>query len=133
MENPIVLFDGDCAFCDASVRFIISRDPKGIFKFAPLRSSAGKELAEKYGFDPEKTDSTVLLENGKAYTHSTAVLKIAKRLKGLQWKIFYALILVPKPLRDFVYKIIARNRHKFFKNDTCLAPTNAEFRKRFLS
>jgi predicted DCC family thiol-disulfide oxidoreductase YuxK len=132
-ENPIVLFDGDCPFCSLLVKFIIFRDHEAVFKFASISSSTSKKLAEKYGLDLEKINSLVLIENGKIYTHSTATLRICRRLKGWHWKILYVFILVPQFLRDFVYKIIARNRYKLFKEQSCFLPTNRDIKKRFLS
>jgi len=131
--NPIVLFDGDCPFCSLSVKFIIFCDCEAVFKFASISSSTSKRLAEKYELDLEKINSLILIENGKIYTHSTAALRICRRLKGWPWKILYAFILVPRPLRDFVYKIIARNRYKLFKKQICFLPTNLDTKKRFLS
>jgi predicted DCC family thiol-disulfide oxidoreductase YuxK len=94
--SAIVLFDGVCNFCDASVNFIIDHDPKGYFKFAPLQSEAGKELATKYGLKSEVSkddtpaptddlvpiDSVILVEDDRVYTHSTAALRVAKKKIG---------------------------------------------------
>ena len=126
-----VLFDGVCNFCNAAVNFVIERDKAGYFKFAPLQSEIGKELTAKHGIDTTETDSIVLVEDGKAYTHSTAALRIARRLSGL-WSSMYALIIVPKPLRDVLYRIIAKYRYWIFgKKDTCMIPT-PDVRARFL-
>ena len=73
--GAIVLFDGVCNFCNSSINFVIERDSKGYFKFAPLQSEAGEELIAKHGIDTAETDSVILAEDGKAYTHSTAALK----------------------------------------------------------
>ena len=138
-----VLFDGVCNFCDNSVNFIIEHDREGYFRFAPLQSDAGRELAAKIGFIPAgragerddeliPIDSVILLEDGKAYTHSTAALRILKRL-GRPWSWLYALIVVPKAVRDLVYKLFAKYRYRFFgKRDQCMIPTPA-VRARFLA
>lgn len=129
--NGIVLFDGVCNFCNSSVNFIIERDRENYFKFAPLQSDIGQELLDKYGINKTETDSIVLIENEKAYTHSTAALKIARRLDGI-WSWFYTFIIVPKPVRDFFYKLFAKNRYRLFgKQDACMMPT-PEIRARFL-
>jgi predicted DCC family thiol-disulfide oxidoreductase YuxK len=129
--NGIVLFDGVCNFCNGSVNFVIERDKENYFKFAPLQSDIGQELLDKYSIDKTETDSVVLIENEKAYTHSTAALKIAKRLDGV-WSWLYAFIIIPKPVRDFFYKLFAKNRYKLFgKQDACMMPT-PEIRARFL-
>lgn len=130
--KKIVLFDGECNFCDASVQFIIKRDPKGIFSFASLQSDVGQQLVKEYHV-PEKIDSLVLIdaENHTFYIKSSAALHICKNLSGL-WKTFYIFKGVPRLIRDQVYDFIARNRIKWFgKKDQCTLPS-PEIRKRFL-
>jgi len=130
-QNATVLFDGVCNFCNDSVNFIIRRDSKGYFKFAPLQSEAGKKLLEEFEIDAIETDSIVLIENNRAFTYSSGALRIARNLDGL-WSGFYGLIIVPKFLRDFCYKQFAKRRYSFFgKKDTCMIPT-PEVRERFL-
>lgn len=126
-----VLFDGDCNFCDASVQFIIKRDPYEYFQFASLQSETGQQLSKDLGI-PDDVDSLVLVEKGKAYTKSGAALRIAKKLDGL-WHLAFLFIIVPAPIRDSVYDFIARNRYKWFgkKEEACMLPTAAD-RKRFL-
>lgn len=142
--SALVLFDGVCNFCDASVNFVIEHDRSGYFKFAPLQSSVGQEMAEKFGFesavDPKTNgwdelipiDSVILIENGNAYTHSTAALRIARHL-GAPWSWLYIFRIVPVGIRDFFYKLFARYRYSFFgKKDVCMVPT-MEVRERFLT
>ncbi|MEZ5426354.1 MAG: thiol-disulfide oxidoreductase DCC family protein [Pyrinomonadaceae bacterium] len=130
--SAIVLFDGVCNFCNDWVNFIIERDRKDHFKFAPLQSDTARRFLEEHNVDPEETDSVVVIENEKAYTYSTAALRITRGLGGL-WAVFYALIIVPKPIRDAVYKWIAGNRYKWFgKKEACMIPT-PEVREKFLS
>ncbi len=126
----IILFDGVCNFCNSSVQFIIKRDPNGLYKFASLQSTTGERL-KKENEIPEDLDSFIYLEGNNVFDKSTAVLKVCKGLKGL-WKLCYIFIVIPKPLRDVVYKWIARNRYKWFgKRDSCMLPT-PEQRNRFL-
>lgn len=127
----IILFDGDCNFCDASVQFIIKRDPYAHFYFTSLQSEKGLQLKRQYNI-AEDEDSVVLIEKGKAYTQSSAALRIAKKLDGL-WHLLFLFILVPRPIRDRVYQYVAKNRYKWFgkKEDTCALPS-PEMRKRFL-
>jgi predicted DCC family thiol-disulfide oxidoreductase YuxK len=142
--DAVVLFDGVCNFCDSSVNFIIRHDKAGFFKFAPLQSQEGRKLAERYGFSSAVTDqqpkaddlipidSVILIEDGKAYTHSTAALRILKRL-GLPWSLLYAFWIVPKFVRDYFYKLFARYRYRFFgRKDQCMLPS-PEVRARFLT
>lgn len=128
-DNAIVLFDGVCNFCNSSINFIIKRDKKGYFKFAPLQS----EIAQKLVGDKTESmpESVILIENGKTYDRSSAALRIAKKLDGL-WPVLFVFIILPKPLRDTVYNLIGRNRYKWFgKTEACMIPT-PEVRSRFL-
>ena len=141
--GAVVLFDGVCNFCDSSVNFIIDHDREGYFRFAPLQSDEGRRLANEFGFSsavgeskPESDlipiDSVILVEEGMAYTHSTAALKIIRRL-GSPWSLLYAFIAVPKNIRDYFYKLFARYRYRIFgKKDQCMLPS-PEVRARFLT
>ena len=129
--DPIVLFDGVCNFCNGAVNFIIRHDTSGRFTFAPLQSEVGERLKREYAIPPD-TDSLVLVENGRAYTHSTGALRIAKELGGF-WQLAFFFIVIPTPIRDWVYKFIAKNRYNWFgKKDVCMIPT-PEVRERFLT
>jgi predicted DCC family thiol-disulfide oxidoreductase YuxK len=129
--SALVLFDGVCNFCNGAVNFVIERDKDGYFKFAPLQSEIGEAMRDRHGIDNLATDSIVLIENEKAYIHSTAALKIARRLSGI-WPVFYAFIIVPRPVRDWAYKLFAKYRYRLFgRQDTCMVPT-PDVRARFL-
>ena len=129
--GAIVLFDGVCNFCNATVNFVIEHDKAGYFKFAPLQSEIGAQLIAKHGIDNVETDSVIVVEDDKAYTHSSAALRIAKRLDGI-WSWAYALVIVPKPIRDLAYRLFAKHRYRLFgKQDACMMPT-PEVRARFL-
>ena len=130
--SAIILFDGVCNFCNGSVNFIIERDKAGYFKFAPLQSEIGEKLLQENGIDKAETDSIVLIEDGKVYTHSTAALRIARKLEG-NWSWFYKLMIIPRFVRDGFYKLFAKYRYKMFgKQDACMLPT-PEVRSRFLA
>lgn len=141
--GAVVLFDGICNFCDASVNFIIEHDKAGYFKFAPLQSIEGTKLANQYGFESSAAermapsddlipiDSVILIEDGEASTHSTAALRIMRRL-GAPWSWLYAFIIVPRPIRDWAYRIFARYRYRLFGSKAeCMIPS-PEVRARFL-
>jgi predicted DCC family thiol-disulfide oxidoreductase YuxK len=129
-ENPIIFFDGVCNLCNASVQFILKRDHTQVFLFAPLQ---GETFATLNIPEKEKLpDSIILLENGKLYAESDAVLHIARRL-SLPWR-YLALPgwLFPRFVRDPIYRLIARNRYRWFgKKDACYLPTS-ELKARFL-
>jgi len=138
MENTyqsgkaIVLFDGVCNFCNGTVNFIIRRDRNDSFRFAPLQSEIGQKLLRQYDLNAPGIDSVVLIENGRAFMHSTAALKIAQKLGGV-WQIFSVFQFVPRSARDFFYRLFARNRYRLFgKKEVCMMPT-PEIKARFLS
>jgi len=130
-NNPIVLFDGVCNLCSAVVVFTIERDQKRKFMFAPLQSGAGQALLKKFNLPAELFDSFVLVEDDRCYSRSTAALRVVKRLTGL-WPVLYAVIIVPGPIRDWIYDFVARNRYRWFgRKDQCMVPT-ADMKSRFL-
>ncbi|MGG0255415.1 DCC1-like thiol-disulfide oxidoreductase family protein [Bacillus toyonensis] len=127
--SGIILFDGDCNLCNQSVQFIIKRDPKGYFKFASRQSSIGIQVLSQYNIS-KTIDSVVLIDNNKAYTESDAILNICRNLKR-SCKLFFILLIIPKPIRNLYYKKVAENRYKWFdKQKQCLIPT-PDIKKRF--
>ncbi len=130
-EKGIILFDGVCNMCNASVNFIIDRDKANKFKFASLQSETGKYLLVKFQKDAEKLDSVVLITQDKLYDKSSAALKIASMLP-FPYPLSILFRVFPKALRDIVYDYIAKNRYKWFgKKDACRIP-DAETKSRFL-
>ena len=130
LDNPVILFDDVCNLCNASVNFVIDRDPDGFFQFAALQSDFAAGLVNTYGVG-QGLDTIVLVESGKVYDRSTAALRIAKRLTG-PWPLLYAGIVIPKFLRDSIYRFIARNRYRWFgQTEACRVPT-ADLQARFL-
>lgn len=131
MSHPIVLFDGICNFCDASVNWIIARDRRGVFRFAALQSAAGERLQRERGLDPNALDTLVLVEDAGVYRKSGAALRVLRRLRW-PWPIFIGLIAVPPFVRDFVYDFFARRRYRWFgRKEECMVPAS-EVRDRFL-
>ena len=127
----VILFDGVCNFCNGAVNFVISRDRDGYFKFAALQSAVGEELLDKHRIDKVETDSVVLIEDDKAYLHSSAALRIVRKLPGL-WPVLYGFIIVPKGIRDWAYRLFAKHRYRLFgRREECMIPT-PEIRTRFL-
>jgi predicted DCC family thiol-disulfide oxidoreductase YuxK len=129
MKKAIILYDGDCLFCNRGVQFIINGDTKAIFQFATLTGETGRNLREVYHV-PSDIDSICLFQYGKSYIKSAAVLHICKGLGGW-YKLLYIFIIIPRPIRDLVYYLVAKNRYKFSKQVVCRLPTEEE-RKRYL-
>ncbi|OGU54623.1 MAG: thiol-disulfide oxidoreductase [Ignavibacteria bacterium RBG_13_36_8] len=131
MNHPIILFDGVCNFCNASVNFVIKRDKNRIFRYAALQSAAGQRLLEKYNLSCGVNDTFILVEGKNIYQKSTASLRVLKSLPFL-WKLMLSLFLIPTSLRDLIYNFIAGNRYKWFgKRAECMIPT-PEVRNLFL-
>ena len=131
IENPVVLFDGVCNFCNYWVNFALKRDKKKKLKFSPLQGETARQILEKYNFNTTALSSVILIDKNRIWTQSSAAIRICKYLKG-GWKLCYGLIIIPKFIRDFFYNIIARNRYKWYgKRDKCMIPT-PELRDRFL-
>ena len=128
---PLLLFDGICNLCNASVQWIIKRDPREIFRFASLQSETGTAMLKKFNLPADSLDTVVLIDGDKCYTHADASLHIA-RLLGGPWRLLLVFSIVPRPLRNRVYNWIANNRYRWFgKKDQCWLPT-PELRKRFV-
>ena len=130
-EKTILLFDGICNLCSGTVQFTIKRDPKKRILFASLQEAPGQKILSQYGLQGENFKSIVLVEEGKVYTQSTAVLKLLKKLDGL-WPLLYVFIIVPPPIRNFFYDKVSQNRYRWFgKKDQCWLPTR-DLQERFL-
>jgi predicted DCC family thiol-disulfide oxidoreductase YuxK len=130
-DAPLLFFDGVCNLCDASVGFVLDHDPQAIFRFAPLQSNLARTTMAQHGLRAEDLDTVVLVDDGRAYTRSTAVLKLLARLPA-PWSWLSLFLVVPRPLRDLVYRFVARNRLRWFGiREACRVPT-PELRARFL-
>lgn len=131
-DHPIILFDGVCNLCEGFIQFVIRRDPDGIFRFAPLQSDVGQQLLSRCGWDDQALDGVVLVEDGRCYRKSDAVLRVSKRL-GLPYAALGPTRMVPRLLRDAIYDIVAEHRYDWFgKKDACLMPTD-DIKSRFLA
>lgn len=133
-DRALVLFDGVCNLCNAAVLFIIDRDPRGRFRFAPLQSDHAVQLLASLGAQDLKSnaDSIVLIEEGRVYLRSDAALRICSHLRS-PWPVMSWFLIVPRQLRDWVYDWVARNRYRWFgRQESCRIPT-PELRERFLA
>lgn len=122
-EDPVLLFDGVCNLCDGSVKFILRHEKNSDLKFAAIQSEAGQKLLSQKNINPGQIDSVILIKGGKVYTESDAVLNVTKFLR-FPYSLCNILRVVPKPVRNFFYKKVARNRYRWFgKRDSCMMPT----------
>jgi predicted DCC family thiol-disulfide oxidoreductase YuxK len=144
VDMTVVLFDGVCNLCNGAVQFVIDHERSPELRFAPLQSDLAKELLEG-AFGKEQADrlrsgtngngdpdSIVVVDGTKGWTHSTAALRIARHLRA-PWSWLGIFALVPRPIRDAMYRFLAKNRYRWFgTTETCRVPT-AELRARFLA
>jgi predicted DCC family thiol-disulfide oxidoreductase YuxK len=131
----IILFDGVCNLCNGFVQFVIRHDAAGRYRFAALQSEAGRTLLAAHGVAPTALaadpDSVVLLSGGRLYSHSGAVLRIARGLGGI-WRVAALAEALPRAWRDAAYRLVARHRYRWFgREESCWLPTPA-LKARFL-
>lgn len=130
-SNSIILFDGVCNLCNGTVNFVADRDPDLHFRMASLQSETGQKLLDLYQLPKDNFETIILIEGGQAYTHSTSILRILKKLNGL-WPMLSLFLLLPSPLRDWCYQWVSDNRYRWFgREETCRIPT-PEMAHRFL-
>lgn len=123
MGKPVIVFDGVCALCSRWVRFLLRFDARGRYRFAAMQGSHGRALLEAHGLDPDDPTSFLLLEDGRAWTDTEAILRVLTGLGGA-WRLVRVLRWLPRGLRDRVYRVLARNRYRWFgRHDACFLPT----------
>jgi len=128
---PIILFDGVCNLCNASVQWVLKRDRAGQFRFAALQSETGQRLLAAHGLAQESFDTVVLADGEQLYTRSDAALEIARRL-GRPWSWLAIFNWLPQRLRNAVYDWVARHRYRWFgRQETCMLP-RPEWKERFV-
>jgi predicted DCC family thiol-disulfide oxidoreductase YuxK len=126
-----ILFDGVCNLCNSSVNWVIDHDKNNVFTFSSLQSDYGKKRAKEMGLGEDYIDTIVLDDEGKPYTESDAVFKVLRYIGGI-YAASSVFLIVPKFIRNYVYRIVARNRYKWFgKRDVCRVPT-ADLKAKFL-
>jgi predicted DCC family thiol-disulfide oxidoreductase YuxK len=129
--HQLILFDGVCNLCNGFVQFVIARDPGGRFQFGALQSAAARRVLDQRHASGPLPDSVVLVEEGRVFTGSTAALRIVRRLR-FPWPLAASMLLIPRPLRDWIYAGVARRRYRWFgKREHCMVPTPA-LRSRFI-
>ena len=134
--GAVIVFDGVCVLCNGWVGFLLRHDRAGRYRFAAMQSDAGRALLATNGLDPDDPASFLLIEHDVASvpriaTDSDAIRRVLVGLGGA-WRVAHVIALVPRRLRDVAYRVIARNRYRWFgRHDACLLPS-PEHRQRFL-
>jgi predicted DCC family thiol-disulfide oxidoreductase YuxK len=127
----VIIFDGLCNLCAGSVQFILKYESSPHFVFASAQSVAGAQLLRQHGLDPADPKSFLVIEDNSAYVRSDAAVCIARHL-CMPWRLMGWLRILPRPLRDWGYELIARNRYSWFgRKQQCWLP-NAAYAERFL-
>lgn len=130
--KTVIFFDGVCDLCNATVQFIIRHDKQKRFHFASLQSAIGQQVLQDLPSELRNIDSILLYTNHEVYLESGAAIRIIAMLRGV-WNVTQALLVIPAGIRNFFYRIIARNRYSWFgRRDECMVPT-PELRSRFLN
>lgn len=130
--DHVILFDGECKLCNASINFIIDKDPDGYFKFCHVQSKQGKEILAYFNFPTDFYETVLYVKAHIFYDKSDAFFEIVKTLK-FPWRAISIFYVLPKFLRDWLYDRVALNRYRFFgKYNICLLP-NSELNKRFIN
>ncbi|MFT4132159.1 thiol-disulfide oxidoreductase DCC family protein [Labrys sp. (in: a-proteobacteria)] len=131
LPDGLILFDGVCVLCSGMVAFVIPRDAVGRFRFVAVQSEAGTTLARRFGIRTDDPEAVAVVSDGMAYFKADAAIAIGRGLPGWRWAI--VLKALPRPVRDFLYDRIARNRYRLFgRRESCLMPT-PEIRSRFIA
>ena len=119
----IILFDGHCNLCSATINFIIKHDENHLYSLVSLQSDKGQDYLKQYNLETDTFDTVILIENNQVYIKSTAALMIIKNLSGVV-RYLHIFIFIPAIIRDFIYNIIAKNRFSIFgKRTTCMTNT----------
>jgi predicted DCC family thiol-disulfide oxidoreductase YuxK len=130
-DPPVVLFDGVCNLCNGWVGFVIRHDGEVGTLFAPLQSTAADRLLAGTPIARGSVDTVVLLDRSGVWTESRAVFRVV-RLLEFPYRLLYGLVVIPRPISDWVYRLVARNRLRLFgRREACRVPAPEE-RERFL-
>jgi predicted DCC family thiol-disulfide oxidoreductase YuxK len=131
-DRPVILFDGHCALCSGWVSFVLRHDRAAAFRLLPAQTALGAALYRHYALDPRDYETNILIEDGRAFFKSESAIRMLERL-GAPWSAAGALRLLPVPLRDRLYDLVARNRLRWFgRREQCLTSA-PRYEDRFLS
>ena len=130
-RHDVIIFDGVCNLCARSVKFILDHEAAPVLRFTSLQSPAGIRLLRELGFDPANAKTFVLIADGSAYAQSDAAIRVSSYLRGA-WKLIGVMRIIPRPIRDWLYDVVARNRYGWFgRLEACMEP-GPDLRARFL-
>ena len=120
-DDDVILYDGVCVFCSRWIRYVATHDVGRRFRFTAIQSDYGTRLAQAFGINPDDPDTNAVIHGGVAHFKSDGALTTLSLLPGWRW--VRALLVIPKPIRDTIYNLVARNRYRIFgKYDECFVP-----------
>lgn len=124
MSDRVLVFDGVCVLCSHWVGFVLRHDRERLYQFAAMQTATGRELLTRHGLDPNDPKSFLLLEGGRGYMDTDAIIRVLSSFGG-RWRMLAGVVrLMPRFVRDPLYRFIARNRYKLFgRHDLCVVPS----------
>lgn len=127
--RPVIVFDGVCVLCNGWVQFLLRRDRAARYRFAAMQSPSGRALLLRQGLDPDDPVSFLLVEPDRAWQDTDAIVRVVTGLGGA-WRLVRLVAMLPRPLRDRLYRWLARNRYRWFgRREACmLVPAGCEDR-----
>lgn len=128
--EAVIVFDGTCVLCNGWVDFLLRHDRRRRYRFAAMQGAAGRALLARHGLDPDNPASFLLLEDAHAWTDTDGIRRVLAGLGGV-WMLAHLMVLVPRRLRDAIYRRLALNRYRWFGTTACRIPDETE-RMRFL-
>ncbi|WP_421567547.1 thiol-disulfide oxidoreductase DCC family protein [Stenotrophomonas sp. PD6] len=124
--GPVIVFDGVCALCSRWVWFLLRFDRRGRYRFAAMQGAHGRALLQQHGLDPEDPLSLLVVEDGRAWSDTDAIVQVLAGLGGA-WRVVRVVRVMPRPWRDRAYRVLARNRYRWFgQHEACFVPTPAQ-------
>ncbi|MGP1352712.1 MAG: thiol-disulfide oxidoreductase DCC family protein [Parasphingopyxis sp.] len=130
-SHPLIVFDGDCVLCSRSMRLILRLDSERRFRLTPAQGEIGQALYRHLGLPTDSFETYLLIADGRIYQRSTAIAEIARRL-GWPWKAGAALRIVPRPIRDALYNLVARHRYRLFGRKAACGIADPALKERML-
>jgi predicted DCC family thiol-disulfide oxidoreductase YuxK len=122
-DHPIAVYDGQCFLCHRAIQIILNNDKHNVVKFLRIQDDSAKQIFEKLNYDWEKDETVFLILNGEYFTHSDFTIELSRYLK-FPYRLFSVIKIVPRKIRNIVYRWIANNRYKWFgKSETCIILT----------
>ena len=125
-DKPLIVFDGLCVLCSANARFVLRHDRRRHFNLTTAQGPLGEALYRHFGLATDDYETMLVIEDGRLFTESDGAIAIARGL-GWPWRAAAAARIVPRPVRDAAYRLIARNRYRLFgRREVCWAPSPEE-------